>query len=228
MKLTKELLKEMILREMKNLTPAQIEQEVKKHIMQIEDPNGVKNIAFITAHEPPGGGTNFQWDNDEMQFHLKSMLKRRGYTEFYPIIGNYGGQLEGSLMVVERSQDQSEFLDQMVSMGKQFNQDAVIVGTKQQSMQMATDPEGKPLPGPAYHMDFEMINLHPTKAGKPNMEFDKQSIYDERDQVQYGPSVQSRTTDFSQAGNFKFVIPFFSSAPADQNKFRANVRNVGE
>ena len=55
--------------------------------MQIEDPDGVKNIAFVTAHEPPGKGTNFQWDNDEMQFHLKSMLKRRGYTEFYPIIG---------------------------------------------------------------------------------------------------------------------------------------------
>tara|TARA_A100001515_G_scaffold65530_1_gene51891 strand:- start:204 stop:875 length:672 start_codon:yes stop_codon:yes gene_type:complete len=223
MKLTKELLKEMILKEMKNLTPAQIEQEVRKHIMQIGDPDGVKNIAFVTAHEPPEGGKNFEWDNDEMQFHLKSMLKRRGYKEFYPIIGNYGGQLEGSLMVVERDQSQSEFLDQMVSIGKQFNQDAVIVGTKQESMQ--TDPSQS---GPAYHMDFEMINLHPTKTGVPNMDFRQQSTYDERDQVQYGPAVQSRATDFSQAGNFKFVIPFFSSAPADQNKFRANVRNVGE
>ena len=228
MKLTKQILKEMILREMKNLTPTQIEQEVRQHIMQIEDPMGVNNIAFITAHEPPGKGTSFQWDNDEMQFHLKSILKRRGYTEFYPIIGNYGGQLEGSLMVVERDQSQSQFLDQMVSIGKQFNQDAVIVGAKAESMQMQMDAEGKPLPGPAYHMDFEMINLHPTKTGSPNKDFTQQSIYDERDQVQYGPAVQNRTTDFSQAGNFKFVIPFFSSAQADQNKFRANVAPVGE
>lgn len=223
MKLTKQLLKEMILKEMQNLTPTQIEQEVKKHIMQVEDPNGVQNIAFITAHEPPGGGENFEWDNEEMQFHIKSMLKRRGYTEIFPIIGNYGGQLEGSLMVVERNQSQSEFLDQMVSVGKQFNQDAVIVGTKQESMQ--TDPSQS---GPAYSMEFQMINLHPTKTGAPNMDFAQQSIYDTRDQVQTGPSVQSRTTDFSQAGNFKFVIPFFSSAPADQNAFRANVRNIGE
>jgi len=228
MKLTKQLLKEMILKEMQNLTPAQIEQEVKKHIMQVEDPNGVQNIAFITAHEPPGGGENFEWDNEEMQFHIKSMLKRRGYTEIYPIIGNYGGQLEGSLMVVERNQSQSEFLDQMVSVGKQFNQDAVIVGTKQESMQMSRNAQGDLLPGPAYSMEFQMINLHPTKKGIPNMDFRQQSIYDTRDQVQFGPAVQNRTTDFSQAGNFKFVIPFFSSAPADQNKFRANVRNVGE
>ena len=228
MKLTKKLLKEMILREMKNLTPAQIEQEVRQHIMQVEDPMGANNIAFITAHEPPGGGKNFKWDNKEMQFHIGSMLKRRGYTEIYPIIGNYGGQLEGSLMVVERGESQSEFLDQMVSIGKEFNQDAVIVGTKKQSMQMARDDQGKLLPGPAYHMDFEMINLHPTKTGVPNTDFRQQSIYDERDQVQYGQAVQNRTTDFSQAGTFKFVIPFFSTNPADDKKARANVTNVGE
>ena len=28
--------------------------------MQIGDPDGVKNIAFVTAHEPPEGGKNFE------------------------------------------------------------------------------------------------------------------------------------------------------------------------
>ena len=223
MKLTKQLLKEMILNEMKSLSSTEIEQEVKKHIMQISDPLGVNNIAFITAHNPPGAGKNFKWDNDEMQFHIKGKLKRAGYTEIFPIIGNYGGWLEGSLMVVDRNNPQSKFHDEMVSIGKVFNQDAVIIGSKEESMQMGPNQTG-----PAYDMFFQMVQLHPTKTGKPNMDFRQQSVSDERDQVQFGPSVQSRTTDYSQAGSFKFVIPFFSSAAGDQNKYRANVRNVGE
>ena len=227
MKLTKQLLKEMILNEMNNLSSGKIEQEVKGHIMDITDPLGVNNIAFITAHNPPGSGKNYEWDNKEMQFHIGSMLKRRGYTEFYPITGNYGGWLEGSLMVVDRNKSESEFLEHMVSIGKGFNQDAVIVGTKKESAQMERDAQGKLLPGPAFFMDFKMVQLHPTKTGVPNMDFRQQSVSDERDQVQFGPSVQSRTTDYSQAGSFKFVIPFYSKNPADDKKTRANVRNVG-
>mgnify|MGYP003150143045 CR=1 FL=1 len=223
MKLTKQLLKEMILNEMNNLSSGKIEQEVKGHIMDITDPLGVNNIAFITAHNPPGSGKNYEWDNKEMQFHIAGKLKRAGYTEIFPIIGNYGGWLEGSLMVVDRNNPQSKFHDEMVSIGKAYNQDAVIIGSKEESMQM--DPNQS---GPAYHMSFRMVQLHPTKTGAPNMDFRQQSVSDERDQVQFGPSVQSRTTDYSQAGSFKFVIPFFSSAVADQNKFRANARNVGE
>ena len=230
MKLTKQILKEMILKEMKlkeaNLDSPNIASDVKSVIDSFKQAQGATQVAFITAEEPPGAGVNFKWDNTEMQKYLVMELNGKGY-DFYPIEGDYGS-LENSLFVVVQGQPRPNFYDDMVRMGKKYNQDAVIIGKKQQSMQMARDQEGKLLPGPANSMEFEMINLHPTKMGKPNMDPRGQSIYDKRDQVQSGPSVQNRQKFYSKAGNFKFVIPFFSQAAGDQPEFKPSVRNIGE
>ena len=231
MKLTKQLLKEMILKEMStmneaNLDSANLANDVKTVIDSFKQAQGATQVAFITAEEPPGAGTNFEWDNTEMQKYLVMDLNGKGY-DFYPIEGDYGS-LENSLFVVVQGEPRPNFYDDMVRLGKKYNQDAVIVGKKQQSMQMARDAQGQLLPGPAHSMEFEMINLHPTKMGQPNMDPRDQSIYDTRDQVQSGPSIQSRQQFYSKAGNFKFVIPFFSSAAADQPEFKPSVRNIGE
>lgn len=230
MKLTKQLLKKMILKEMKlkeaMMNPQNIAQDVKKIINSFEQAQGASQVAMITAEEPPGAGTNFEWNNEQMQGYLMNDLNGKGY-DYYPIDGDYGS-LENSLFVIVQGQPRPNFYDDMVRLGKKYNQDAVIVGQKQESMQMAKDPQGKLLPGPAYHMEFEMISLHPTKTGHPNMDPRQQSVSDVRDQTQTGPSVQGRQSFFSRAGSFKFVVPFFSPAPADQRTFRGNVRGLEE
>ena len=223
MKLTKQLLKEMILNEMNEamMSTQSIEQDVKKIIGSFKQAEGASQVAMITAEEPPGGGSNFEWNNEQMQGYLMNDLNGKGYN-YYPIDGDYGA-LENSLFVVVQGEPRPNFYDDMVRLGKKYNQDAVIVGQKQESMQM--DP-GQP--GPAYHMEFEMISLHPTKTGRPNMDPRQQSVTDTRDQTQTGPSVQGRQSFFSRAGSFKFVVPFFSPSPADQTTFRGNVRNIRE
>lgn len=223
MKLTKQLLKEMILNEMNEgmMSTQNIEQDVKKIIGSFKQAEGASQVAMITAEEPPGGGSNFKWDNDEMQGYLKMDLNGKGY-DYYPIVGDYGA-LENSLFVVVQGEPKPNFYDDMVRIGKKYNQDAVIVGQKQESMQM--DPNQS---GPAYHMEFEMISLHPTKTGRPNMDPRQQSVTDTRDQTQTGSSVQGRQSFFSRAGSFKFVVPFFSPSPADQTSFRGNVRDIRE
>jgi len=83
MKLTKQLLKRMILNEMKlnetMMNPQNIEQEVRNVIASFEQAHGASQVAMITAEEPPGGGSNFKWDNDEMQGYLKMDLDGKGY-----------------------------------------------------------------------------------------------------------------------------------------------------
>tara|TARA_Y100000034_G_C6783187_1_gene350200 strand:- start:103 stop:783 length:681 start_codon:yes stop_codon:yes gene_type:complete len=226
MKLTKQLLKEMVLKEMRTLnegmlTPQNIEQDVRRVIASFQQAQGASQVAMITAEEPPGAGSSFKWDNDEMQGYLKMDLNGKGY-DYYPIDGDYGA-LENSLFVIVQGEPKPNFYDDMVRLGKKYNQDAVIVGQKQESMQM--DPTQQ---GPAYHMEFEMISLHPTKTGHPNMDPRQQSVSDTRDQTQTGPSVQNRQSFFSRAGSFKFVIPFFSPNPSDQTTFRGNVSGLGE
>ena len=223
MKLTRQLLKEMILNEMNEsmMSTQNIEQDVKKIILSFKQAEGASQVAMITAEEPPGAGSNFEWNNEQMQGYLMNDLNGKGY-DYYPIVGDYGA-LENSLLVVVRGESSPNFYDDMVRLGKKYNQDAVIVGQKQESMQM--DPMQQ---GPAYHMEFEMISLHPTKTGHPNMDPRQQSVTDRRDQTQTGPSVQGRQSFFSRAGSFKFVVPFFSPSPADQTTFRGNVRDIRE
>ena len=70
--------------------------------------------------------------------------------------------------------------------------------------------------------------LHPTKEGQPNMNFGDYSIDDTRTTAHKGPSVQSKKSFFSQAGEKKFIVPFYSTDAADAPQRMTNPFPVGE
>ena len=226
MKLTKQLLKEMVLKQMNNFNEelkqsANIEKSVTRLINDFKKARGAVQVAMITAENPPGANQNFEWDNNTMQGYLKMDLNKLGY-DYFPIIGDYGG-LENSLMVVVKGNRASNFKDHMMKLGKKYLQDAVVIGEKMQSTQ--TNPN---IPQAQYNMVFEMVMLHPTKTGQPNMDLGDYAIDDMRTGAQKGPDVQSRKSFFSQAGKKKFIVPFYSSAPQDLPQDMANPFPVGE
>ena len=226
MKLTKEILKEMVMCEMKLLQeglkqPANIERQISKLIADFKRAYGAVQVAMITAENPPGANVNFDWDNEMMQGYLRADLNKKGYN-YYPIIGDYGG-LENSLMVVVKGKRDSMFKENMIQLGKKYLQDAVVVGEKMASLQ--PNPNIK---GPKFNMVFEMIMLHPTKTGKPNMNFSDYSIDDIRTKTHKGPDVQGRQAFFSKAGKKKFVVPFYSSDKKDEAEYLGNPFPVGE
>jgi len=226
MKLTKEILKEMVLKEMKAvneelMNPSNIEKQVTKLIADFKRARGAVQVAMITAENPPGANENFKWDNETMQGYLKMDLNKLGYN-YYPIVGDYGG-LENSLFVVVKGSRIENFKHDMIKLGKKYNQDAVVVGEKMSSTQM--NPNVRQA---QYNMVFEMIMLHPTKSGQPNMDFGDYSIDDMRTTAHKGPAVQAQQSYFSQAGNKKFIIPFYSSSPDDQASNMSNPFPVGQ
>ena len=226
MKLTKQLLREMISKQMKALReelkqPANIEKTVSRIISDFKRARGAVQVAMITAENPPGANENFEWDNKMMQGYLKMDLNEFGYN-YFPIIGDYGG-LENSLMVVVKGDRKPNFKDHMIRLGKKYLQDAVVIGEKMASTQ--TNPN---IPQAQYNVVFDMVMLNPTKTGKPNMDVGDYTIDDMRTDAQKGPNVQSRQSFFSQAGKKKFVIPFYSSDSSDNPQDMANPFPVGE
>jgi len=226
MKLTKQLLKEMVMSEMKLMQeglkqPANIERQVSKLIADFKRAYGAVQVAMITAENPPGANVNFDWDNEIMQGYLKADLNKKGY-DYYPIIGDYGG-LENSLMVVVKGKRDSNFKENMIQLGKKYLQDAVVVGEKMSSLQ--PNPNIKT---PKFNMVFEMIMLHPTKTGKPNMNFGDYSIDDMRTTAHKGSDVQDRESFFSKAGKKKFIVPFYSGEKEDEAEHLGNPFPAGE
>ena len=107
--------------------------------------------------------------------------------------------------------------------GKKYLQDSVIVGQKFKATQM--DPTKEQA---MYRMKFDMIQLNPTKTGKPNMDTGDYSISETRSKVLTGPTIQARTQFYSEVDNKKFVIPFFSTQEADKDELMLNKYPVGE
>ena len=226
MRLTKKLLREMISKQMKALReelkqPSNIEKTISRIISDFKRARGAVQVAMITAENPPGANENFEWDNNMMQGYLKMDLNELGYN-YFPIIGDYGG-LENSLMVIVKGDRKPNFKDDMIRFGKKYLQDAVVIGEKMASTQMNPN-----IPQAQYNVVFDMVMLHPTKTGKPNMDVGDYSIDDMRTDAQKGPDVQSRQSFFSQAGKKKFVIPFYSSDPSDDPQDMVNPFPVGE
>ena len=233
MKLTKDLLREMILKEMKMLnegvmTPQNIEKHVAKMISDFERNRGAVQVAVISAENPPGGkpdmsneAEGFYWDNGLMQWNLKQELDNLGY-DYFKVLGEYDG-LENSFMIVIKEQRDPGLKDKMIYLGKKYNQDAIVYGEKLSSMQQNPNK-----PQAQFNMVFEMILLHPTKTGKPNMDLVDYSIQDMRTKMYKGPDVQKRDKYFSQIGRTKTVIPFYSDEPADDPDLMINPFPVGE
>ncbi len=226
MKLTKQILREMVSKEMKAMTeglkkPANIERTVSKLISDFKRARGAVQVAMITAENPPGANEAFDWDNKMMQGYLKMDLNKLGY-DYFPIIGDYEG-LENSLMVIVKGNRVSSFKDHMIELGKKYLQDAVVIGEKMASTQMNPNKQQA-----QYNMVFEMVMLHPTKTGQPNMDVGDYEMQDMRTTAHKGPDVQNRKSFFSQAGKKKFIVPFYSSAPEDLPQDMSNPFPVGE
>jgi hypothetical protein len=238
MKLTRQLLKEMVMREMglmneSLMQPANIKRQVSRLISDFKTAHGAVQVAMITAENPPGGKPDmsnetegFYWDNKMMQGYLRFDLDKLGYN-YYPIIGDYGG-LENSLMVVVKGNRDTEFKQNMIKLGKKYLQDAVVVGEK-----MASSQPNPNIKTPKFNMVFEMIMLHPTKTGVPNMDLVDYSIDDTRTKVHKGPDVQDRQEFFSKAGTpaageLKFIVPFYSDEKEDEAEYLGNPFPVGE
>ena len=226
MKLTKQILREMVSKQMKTMTeglkkPANIERTVSRLISDFKRARGAVQVAMVTAENPPGANEAFDWDNKMMQGYLRMDLNELGY-DYFPIIGDYGG-LENSLMVVVKEKRAPNFKDHMIRLGKKYLQDAVVIGEKMASSQ--TNPN---IPQAQYNMVFEMVMLNPTKTGQPNMDLGDYGIDDMRTDAKKGPGVQDRQSFFSKAGKKKFIVPFYSSDPSDNPQDMANPFPVGE
>ena len=185
------------------LPAAQASSDAMAAYDSLSGPDGASQIAFISAENPPRTeGADFPWNDSMMLDYLKIDLDRLGY-DYHQIIGEYGGE-ENSLMVIGLKKMRQSMKSDMIFLGKKYLQDSVIVGQKFYSQ--TYDEKDSAM----YRMKFDMIDLKPTKMGKPNMDIDDYQISDTRDMVLRGADVQNRTEFYSKVGNKKFVIPFFS------------------
>ena len=191
-------------------------EQVQAAFDSLTGPDGVSQIAFITAENPPGMKTKknpdgFSWHNKTNMFSLKDDLDSLGY-DYYSIMGDYGGP-EGSLMVIGNRKTRPEMKQDMIVLGKKYLQDSIIVGQKQ-TYKNPFDSKGEPTKNTAkYRMLFSMLMLHPFKNGEENDDDLDYSVGETRDLVLRGDDIQARTEFYSKIDGKKFVIPFFSEQP---------------
>ena len=185
------------------LPPTQASSDAMAAFDSLSGPDGASQIAFISAENPPrAAGAEFPWDDNTMLRYLKIDLNHKGY-EYHQILGEYGGE-ENSLMVIGDKKMRESMKTDMIFLGKKYLQDSVIVGQKFYSQTYGENDSA------LYRMRFDMIDLKPTKMGKPNMSIDDYEISETRDMVLRGAEVQNKTEFYSKVGDKKFVIPFFS------------------
>ena len=232
MKLTKQLLKEMILNEMATFSYDQAgsagsmghEGSYQEAYEILANPQGPAQMVFITAHNPPylmrGNG---EWDNTKAQNMLLQDLSP--YKNMMIGKGQYMGDQEETIMVLSNNPVvQDGFRDHMIMLGKKYLQDAIVYAEKTSGMAMdrsrgehAITPEGKPIPspsgyqgttGPRYFWNLQMLNLNPTMTNQPSGPQDwrpsKFSTY-----MLSNPSIQGRSDDFTMVGGKKYYIPFY-------------------
>ena len=239
MKLTKKLLKEMILKEMSNFSYDQkgsvgsmgFEGAYQEAYEILANPQGPAQMVFITAHNPPykmkAGG---EWDNTREQNMLLEDLK--GYPNLTVGKGQYMGDAEETIMVFSNNPSvQDKFKRHMIMLGKKYLQDAIVYAEKMSGMAMDPSkgefpitPDGERLSspsgfqaeegGPRYFWNLQMVNLNPTMTEEPSSDLDwevsKHSTY-----MLSNPSIQGRKDDFTMVGDRKYYIPFYEDAPEE-------------
>ena len=201
MKLTKQLLKEMVMREMELMTEADVGLEAAKEALASQhQQGGPYTVAMVSAENPPNMPND--WNNDEKMADLKADMDKQGLS-YYKIQGQYFNAPEDSYLVLNASKAA------IVWLGKKYLQDSVIWGEKQRSMVLEDEP--------SIHFRFHFIECKP-ELGPESEEY---RITDERDVILNDSSIQAREDMFSRIGNDKFVIPFFTDS---QMSYKANVR----
>ena len=148
MKLTKQLLREMILKEMDDFSYDQAGSEgsmglegVYKEAFEIlKNPQGPAQMVFITAHNPPYKKTKEgerQWNNEVQQNKLLQELS--GYKNLTIGQGQYMGEAEETIMVFSNNASvENKFKEHMIKLGKFYLQDAIVYAEKWSGM--ALDP----------------------------------------------------------------------------------------
>tara|TARA_R110000824_G_scaffold6012_9_gene27644 strand:- start:1239 stop:1919 length:681 start_codon:yes stop_codon:yes gene_type:complete len=204
MKITRDLLKKLILEEM-SLSPINEEQigldEARVALAAQFQAGGPYTVAMLSAENPPNPPPD--WDNQAMMESLVKDMESQG-LRYYPIDGQYFGTAESSFLVVNAPKAS------IVWLGKKYLQDSVIWGEKQRAMA----DEGA---GANIYFRFLFIQCHPEEGPKS----EKYTITDEKDVILNDASIQGREDMFSRIANEKFVIPFFTDP---EMEYKANVR----
>ena len=248
MRLTKQILREMILREMSDFSYDQAGSEgstglegVYREAFEIlKNPQGPAQMVFITAHNPPFKSTKQGqklWNNEVQQNKLLQDLS--GYKNLTVGQGQYMGEAEETIMVFSNNATvENKFKEHMIKLGKFYLQDAIVYAEKWSGM--ALDPSKGEYPitpsgqrlqtpsgfqtetGPRYFWYLQMINLNPDLTKYPtdvlDWEVSKHSTY-----MLSNPTIQGRQDDFTIVGDRKYYIPFYEDYPEE---FIANAEPV--
>ena len=201
MKLTKQLLKEMILREMNIVSEGDIGiNAAKSAITAQHQEGGPYTVAMVSAENPPNPPPN--WNNQQKMADLKDDMDKQG-LEYHRIQGQYFNKPEDSYLVINAPKAA------IIWLGKKYLQDSVIWGEKQRAMVINNEPN--------VFYRFHFIECKPNLGPKA----EEYEITEQRDVILSNASIQARQDMFSKIGNQKFVIPFFTNPPMN---YKANVR----
>jgi len=201
MKLTKQLLREMVMKEMSLMTEADVGIEAAKAALASQhQQGGPYTVAMVSAENPPNMPAD--WNNQQKMADLKADMDKQGLS-YYKIEGQYFNAPEDSYLVINAPKAS------IVWLGKKYLQDSVIWGEKQRSMVLEDEP--------SVHFRFHFIECKP-ELGPKSEEYE---ITDQRDVILNDASIQAREDMFSRIGKDKFVIPFFTD---DKMRYKANVR----
>jgi len=234
MKLTKnnlrELIKEVIEEKKKE---SWIISEMQDNLFEtayqkLVNPEGPAQFCFITAWNPPGKskhGKGFGWGNQRKQQQLIKDLSDRGY-EYVSGQGVYGGAPEESLMVFSKSSRiEGRFKVDMIKLGKQYLQDAIVYGEKYMGATIdhsrgekpVNIDTGAPMPqaagmqgqqGPRIFWNMQMVMLEPDKSMHPTSS-EKYHIDKQSNLLLTGSPIQARSDFYTIMKGMKSYIPFY-------------------
>ena len=203
MKLTKQLLKEMLMNEISLMTEADVGIEAAKAALASQHQRGGPyTVAMISAQNPPNMPAN--WNNQQKMAELKADLEKQNFS-YHKIEGQYFGKPEDSYLVINAPKAA------IVWLGKKYLQHSVIWGDKQRAMVIDKEP--------SVYFRFHFIYCLP-HLGPASQEYDIKAEED-RDVILNNSSIQAKEDMFSKIGNDKFVIPFFTDPVMP---YKANVR----
>ncbi len=201
MKITRELLKELITETMREntmiLSEARVDLSLDNIMNMLKDKNPkatLQRVGIMTAENPRGVKSDAQ-SNMKMLQDFKQTLDRSS-LDYVEMGGKKYGSPENSLLILNPTK-----MD-IISFGKKYGQAAVIYGQRLKRNYR----EGQ-------ESQYFRIDYYQTEPdGEKDPDYGPQEYYlvDSRDMV---VSDDTRQDYYSEIGGRKFYIPFFSEAP---------------
>ena len=200
----KEMIKQVILEGRKNsvllespyLRESEVDLSLDDVLGMLRDPSPrakLQRFGILTAENPRGEASD-ESSNVQRMSVLRSALDKAG-LDYVKLDGKYGGE-ETSYFVLNLSKQD------LIDLGKQFGQAAVIGGEKLIRNYRENQPS----------VYFALTYYQTEPDGSEEPAYDPQEYYavDNREVVVAGPEADAKTDYFSAIGGKKFVIPFFS------------------